>query len=182
MDKLLRKQLRKERMRKEALAKKAKPQPESIWTARSVMLFWLGVAITVVYSYQPSVQGASIVVNPDTATIVEREELAQSNPPVFTIHHIEPIDWGIYEEEIDDETAVAGLEHGGVWISYRDLDQKNLSQLKRIAKKHPNKIILSPRKRNDEQLALVAWKKLLRLETVDEKKIVAFIEKNLFLG
>lgn len=181
MDKLIRKQIRKKRMREEALAKKAKLPKESVWTARYVMLFWLGVAVVTMYSYQPSVQGASVVMDSAAVTAEESFELSQSNPPTFNIHHIEPVDWGIYDEEIPDETATARLEHGGVWISYRDLDQQNISRLKNIAKKYPNKVILSPRKGNDEPLALVAWKKLLRLERIDEQKIVVFIERNLSL-
>jgi len=43
-----------------------------------------------------------------------------SNPPTSGPHYAEPADWGVYDRELPDEQLIHNLEHGHVWLSYRD--------------------------------------------------------------
>lgn len=84
-----------------------------------------------------------------------------SNPPTSGWHHASPAEWGVYKEEIVDEAAVHNLEHGGIWISYKpgipdDLRRK----LEAFYETWGRKIIITPRAKNDSDVALAAWTRL----------------------
>jgi hypothetical protein len=101
-----------------------------------------------------------------------------SNPPTSGPHTAADADWGIYQEEISDEVAVHNLEHGGIWITYQNKDDKELkNKLESLAKQYQTKILLSPRIKNDSPIALVAWGRLLKLQNFDEIKIQKFIKQ-----
>lgn len=100
-----------------------------------------------------------------------------SNPPTSGPHFPEWAKWGIYEAELPDEQLVHNLEHGGVWISYRDKDNRELiEELKAIADDYSIKVILTHRPKNDSAIAAVAWNRLFKLEAFDEKLIRRFIK------
>ncbi len=99
-----------------------------------------------------------------------------SNPPSSGDHWPTPAKCQVYGETVPDESAVHSLEHGAVWISYRDKDDKDLAKkLKEIADGSGGKILVSPRAENDSAIALVSWGRVLKLEKFDEKKIKDFI-------
>lgn len=103
-------------------------------------------------------------------------ELYNSNPPTSGPHYAQPAAWGIYENQLADETLVHNLEHGGIWISYKlDLPDSEKAKLKEIAGRYKSKVILVPRTQNDSPIALCAWQRLLKLDSVDEPKITEFI-------
>ncbi len=100
-----------------------------------------------------------------------------SNPPTSGWHAGAPAEWGPYRNEIPDEVLVHNLEHGGIWISYKDPGDTNLvDKLEALAKRYPSKIIVAPRPKDDTKIAVAAWEHLLKLDTYDEKKIVNFID------
>lgn len=99
-----------------------------------------------------------------------------SNPPTSGNHYAQPANWGIYAEPLPDEQLVHNLEHGGIWISYRDQGNAELAaQLKSIAEDYTLKVIITPRPQNDSQVAVAAWGRLLKLENFDEEQIRGFI-------
>ena len=74
---------------------------------------------------------------------------------------------------------VHSLEHGAIWITYRDKDNEELvNQLNGVFKENSAKVILSPRSQNDSAIAIVSWTRLLKLEEFDEQKMVDFIQLN----
>lgn len=100
-----------------------------------------------------------------------------SNPPTSGSHYPDPAKWGIYEQALSDEQLIHNLEHGGIWISYRDPgDQGLISKLKDIVDDYPLKVILTPRPANDSKIAVAAWGHLLKLENFDRKAIQDFIK------
>lgn len=99
-----------------------------------------------------------------------------SNPPTSGNHYAQPADWGIYTEPLADEQLVHNMEHGGIWISYRDAgDTELIGQLKSIADDYSLKVIMTPRPQNDSAVAVAAWGRLLKLENFDEGQIRGFI-------
>lgn len=102
-----------------------------------------------------------------------------SNPPTSGPHWPTPQICDIYDKPVPDEAAIHSMEHGAVWISYKDAADKGLSEsLKKIVEKNPGKVILSPRPQNDSKIALVSWTRLLKLESFDESKVTEFIKSN----
>jgi hypothetical protein len=98
-----------------------------------------------------------------------------SNPPTSGWHYASPAAWGVYSQPLPDEQVVHNLEHGGIWISYRDPDAQVVEKLEALMQRFPTKLIITPRPKNDSQIALAAWGHLLKLERYDEGPILAFI-------
>jgi len=96
-----------------------------------------------------------------------------TNPPTSGGHYDDAADWGVYHEEIPDEAAVHALEHGGIWITYNEIDESTKNTLEDIAKENPASVLISPRAANDTKIAIVSWQHMMKLETVDK----AFIQK-----
>ncbi|MDR7485524.1 MAG: DUF3105 domain-containing protein [Armatimonadota bacterium] len=99
-----------------------------------------------------------------------------SNPPTSGWHTPFTAPWGVHRTSIADEIIVHNLEHGGIWISYRDAsDTALVEKLEALVSRYRSKVILTPRSINDSRIAVAAWTRLLKLEEYDEQKIVAFI-------
>ena len=100
-----------------------------------------------------------------------------SNPPTSGWHYTQPANWGVYQTELPDEQVIHNLEHGGVWISYKDIDDATKAALENIAASRP-KIILEPRSKNDAPIVLASWGRLQKFQTFNEQAILAFIDAN----
>lgn len=104
-------------------------------------------------------------------------EAYNSNPPTSGPHYEQWAPWGIYDEKLPDEQLIHNLEHGGIWISYRDKDNQELiGNLKSIADDYSLKVALTYRPENDAPIAAAAWGRLMKLEAFDEKQIRNFIK------
>ena len=101
-----------------------------------------------------------------------------SNPPTSGWHYAQSADWGVYQQELPDEQLIHNLEHGGIWISYKNIDQKTKEDLEIIGKKYPESVVVTPRSANDANIVLASWGRLEKLESFNETKIVEFIKAN----
>ncbi len=101
-----------------------------------------------------------------------------SNPPTSGWHTGDQVlPWGTRRTEVPDEVAVHNLEHGGIWISYKDPSDTALAgKLEAIASRYRSKVLVTPRPKNDSPIAVAAWDRLLKLNAYDEKRIVEFID------
>ena len=101
-----------------------------------------------------------------------------SSPATSGPHYVQPKPWGAYSYEIDQETLVHNLEHGGVVIQYNpELLKVSPSKLEAIQAKFPNKTVVTPNSTLKVALALTAWRRLYTLDTFDETKITDFIQR-----
>ena len=78
-----------------------------------------------------------------------------------------------------DENLVHNIEHGGIWISYKDISEEEISKLEEIAERHPDSVVLTPRSANDTPIAVVSWGRLMKLTAVDEDLIEEYIKVNI---
>lgn len=107
--------------------------------------------------------------------LTDRHPPYNSNPPTSGWHYAAPAAWGIYSQALPDEQLVHNLEHGGIWISYRDPNDAQLvERLEALIRRFPTKLIITPRAKNDTLIAVAAWGHLLKLEQYDEGQILAF--------
>lgn len=103
-------------------------------------------------------------------------EAYNSNPPTSGPHYERPANWGFYTEPLPDEQLVHNLEHGGIWISYKDPSAPFLEDLREFTKRYAIKVIVTPRPANDSPIAVAAWRRLLKLESFDRDQIENFIK------
>ena len=104
-----------------------------------------------------------------------------SNPPTSGSHWSSPLQRGVYKDEQPDEKIVHNLEHGEIWIAYHPrLSSEVVGELEEIAGKY-NKIIMTPRTKNETDVALVAWTRLdafnLDGKELDRTRIEDFIKR-----
>lgn len=101
-----------------------------------------------------------------------------SNPPTSGWHFASPAPWGFYNNEIADEILVHNLEHGGIWISFKDpSDAQVVDGLAALTREYRTKVIVTHRPANDTQIAVAAWTKLMKLDRFDRRAIVNFINR-----
>jgi len=101
--------------------------------------------------------------------------------------HSQPAQWGISSIQINDESLVHNMEHGGVVISYRtDTDAKIVSQLKKLFSKpysnsgfRPTKAIVMPRKGQEAPIVAASWQRLKKFQTYNEQEIIEYYNLNI---
>ena len=99
-----------------------------------------------------------------------------SNPPTSGAHWAEPADWGFYDTELTDEQLVHNIEHGGIWITYKDLDEDDINKLKNIARNNSDRVIVTKREKNDDPIAVASWGRYMKLQEIDEVLIQKYID------
>lgn len=100
-----------------------------------------------------------------------------SNPPTSGPHAGE-VPWGFSETSIPDVNAIHNLEHGGIWITYKDISDEQIDELRQLAKRNSQSVVVSPREDNDTAIAVASWGRLMTLDTADVVKIQSFINQN----
>lgn len=100
----------------------------------------------------------------------------KTNPPTSGDHFGQAKGWGVYNREVDDKMALHGLEHGGIWISYKEIDDETKEILKEIGKSNSQSVIVAPRPNNDDKIVIASWGKYMRLESVDKVLIQKYID------
>jgi len=100
----------------------------------------------------------------------------QTHPPTSGSHFGQPANWGVYEKELVDEAVVHSLEHGGIWITYKDVSEEEKSVLEEIGRNNSQSVIVSPRGANDAKIAVASWGKAMNLDAVDKALIQKYID------
>lgn len=99
----------------------------------------------------------------------------QTNPPTSGSHLAQAEEWGIFTNEIDDIAAVHSMEHGGIWISYKDISEDEIAILEDTGKQNSQSTLISPRSGNDDKVVVASWGKMMRLDSVDKALIQKYI-------
>jgi Protein of unknown function (DUF3105) len=100
-------------------------------------------------------------------------------PPAGGMHRSVWWNCGFYAAPVPDENAVHDLEHGAVWLAYDpDLDATDIEVLHDLARAN-DKVLAAPYEGLAEGEAVVAtaWARQLRLDSVDDPRLQAFVEK-----
>ena len=101
-----------------------------------------------------------------------------SNPPTSGSHFEYAEKWGVFNQPQPDVKMVHNLEHGGIWISYKDIDDQTKAQLEAITKANPGSVIMTPRPENVSKIVLASWGRLSKLEVYKQAEILDFIKAN----
>ncbi|HEX9595204.1 MAG TPA: DUF3105 domain-containing protein [Candidatus Saccharimonadales bacterium] len=146
--------------------------------------------LTLVNKNQPEQERPGVAL-PDNGTEHldpgETIEYGGPEPPASGRHNQQPLPWGVFDQEVPDETAIHNLEHGGVYISYRpDLPREQIDRLESLFREPyaredfaPTKAVVAPRAANGSLIILTSWIRNLKLEKYDEEAIVEYYLQNL---
>ena len=116
--------------------------------------------------------------NRDHINQSETLQVYNSNPPTSG-PHAGAIKGGFYSEEILDINGVHNLEHGYIWITYRNISPDAIATLKKIAKRYSGRVLVSERMANDTQIAMASWGRLDKMteSSLSEDYVLRFIKK-----
>ncbi|KIH97565.1 hypothetical protein LP52_18445 [Streptomonospora alba] len=98
-------------------------------------------------------------------------------PPPGGEHHPVWQNCGVYSRELVPEHVVHSLEHGAVWISYReDLPGGQAEELERLYEQGDYLIVSPAHPRQQEDIVAVAWGKRLVVEDLgDDQSLIDFL-------
>ena len=83
---------------------------------------------------------------------------------------------GFYTEPLRDEHAVHSLEHGAVWVTYRDdAPADELDYLERLAGMNSH-LLVSPYSQQDTTIVLTAWGRQLALGSTSDPRFTRFLQ------
>ena len=126
----------------------------------------------------------AIVDNSEEFPVLSRDHIPDSqereynsNPPTSGPHSgrwVSPI--GVFTTQLSDTMLIHNLEHGHVWISYRDEDDDEaIALLTAIQNKYSDRVVVTYRPENDARIAVTAWSRLMNMNELDSDQIEAFI-------
>jgi uncharacterized protein DUF3105 len=96
-------------------------------------------------------------------------------PPVGGAHNGEWQDCGFYDEPVRKELAVHSLEHGAVWITYREpLADADRQALTEIADGN-DFVLVSPYPGLPAPIVVSAWRHQLKLDHLDRARVDEFV-------
>jgi hypothetical protein len=97
-------------------------------------------------------------------------------PPTSGPHVPQTVAPGVYREPIPDELQVHALEHGHVLVQYAPATPAGeVRVLEGTARRHPRAVIVAPYPGLEAGIALTAWGRLERLDTLDPGAVEAFV-------
>jgi hypothetical protein len=97
-------------------------------------------------------------------------------PPAGGVHHDSWLNCGVYREPVDAAQANHSLEHGAVWITYRDdLAPSAIAALEGKAG-DLGYVIVSPYPSQRSPIVLTAWGVQLELSAASDARIDTFIQ------
>lgn len=139
----------------------------------------VGLAVLLYLGLRPeqAIRGVVALPRPsrghDAALVIPAGEL----PPAGGVHNPAWLNCGIYDEPVAAENAVHSLEHGAVWITYRDdLPQEQIDALRNQFRPQ-NFFILSPYPSQRSPIVLSAWGFQLEVEDASDERIEQFVER-----
>jgi hypothetical protein len=100
-------------------------------------------------------------------------------PPAGGMHDAVWWNCGFYDTAVPDEHAVHDLEHGAVWLAYAPgLDEADVAVIHDLVRANP-KVLAAPYPGLAEGEAVVAtaWARQLRLGSVDDDRLAAFVAR-----
>ncbi|MCH8049666.1 DUF3105 domain-containing protein, partial [Patescibacteria group bacterium] len=101
-----------------------------------------------------------------------------TKPPTSGPHIGSKTRWGIYTEQIPDEIQIHNLEDGGVIVHYdpEKVDEETIDTLEAIVNSYADDVILEPYADMESTIVLTAWKRIDRLDQLDENRTREFID------
>jgi hypothetical protein len=112
----------------------------------------------------------------NTAAHVQTAVSYPQTPPAGGEHNPTWLNCGVYTEEVPAENAVHSQEHGALWVTYDPAtSDADLTALRAVLPS--TYVILSPFEGLPSPLVISGWNSQLAVDTVDDERIVEFIQE-----
>ena len=99
-----------------------------------------------------------------------------TTPPTSGWHYPRLMAPGVYDSPVVEELQVHFLEHGHIMIDYApNTPRDQVKALITYARRHPRDVAVAPYPKLDHGIALTAWQRLDRLDTVDLQAVDRFV-------
>lgn len=100
-------------------------------------------------------------------------------PPIGGDHDEIPQNCGYYTEPVRDENAVHSLEHGAVWVAYRDdVSAADKDRLRDLSEKNPY-LLVTPYTDLAAPVVATAWGVQLKVDSVEDERLEPFLVRYL---
>ena len=117
-----------------------------------------------------------------TANHIEQgqaHESYNSNPPTSGPHYAQAAQRDFYDRALVDEQVIHNLEHGEIWISYKNADDQTKQELRAIQGRHRGSVVVTQREANPQNVCLASWGRLLCMDALDRVTAENFIKANI---
>ena len=108
-------------------------------------------------------------------THVEGDVTYEQSPPVGGNHNATWLDCGVYDVPVREENVVHDLEHGTIWLTYRE-DLVDDAGVQVLAGQLPRNGILSPYPDQEAPVVITAWGRQLDLVGPEDPRIGLFVD------
>lgn len=171
------KKLKKEQMQLAEQKQAKKNKILFIAGASIILALIIYVIATAVVKNTRTIEGLAEYNISDWKHVTTEVDYPQS-PPVGGDHHPNWVacNGEIYDEELDEERAVHGLEHGAVWITYKE-GEVSQEDIESLEKKVKNYTFMSPYSNQSSPVVLTAWGYQLELDDANDPRVDYFIDK-----
>lgn len=173
-------------MAKRATSRRVKTGPvESVGGTRTwlvigavaVAVIALGALLYVNIRGEAPIRGLVTFPRPSRGHDDQIEFQSEGLPPAGGVHHSTWQNCGIYTEPIEEGNAAHSMEHGAVWITYQpDLNEDDVNRLQELVRGQ-NYLLLSPYPGLRSPVVLTAWGLQLEVDSVNDGRIVDFIDR-----
>ena len=107
--------------------------------------------------------------------------------PPASGEHANTIRWGVYQEEVADVNVLHNLEHGGIYVSYRqDLPKEDIAKIEKlfsipssVDNFNPAKAVVAPRAANKENIVVSSWNRSETFQEFDEAAMYEYYVRNI---
>lgn len=149
---------------------------KSLFVIGAVVVAVAGLMVVLAIMSQQPGESVETLGNEHIASVNAEHEAYNTDPPTSGPHTEEMAPWGVSRGPIADENQIHNLEDGGVVIQYGDgVEPGKVRALATIAGDY-ERVILAPRTTlPEDQIAVTAWGRIMRLNSVNEDKIRDFI-------
>jgi len=122
-----------------------------------------------------TIQGVKTFTN--TSSHVAGKVTYPQNPPAGGAHNPAWQNCGVYERPLYNEYAVHSMEHGAVWIMYREETAVDQVQQLQQAVAGRDYVLLSPYADLKAPVTVSAWNAQLELDSPTDPRLLKFIQK-----
>jgi hypothetical protein len=171
------KKFKKEEVRFSEQRRKKKYKILSVSAVSIIIALIIYTIVLAVIKDTRAIEGLSEYNVPEWKHVSTFVEYPQS-PPVGGDHHPNWVSCNgdVYDKELDQERAVHALEHGAVWITYKEgeVSQEGIESLTKMVK---NYTFMSPYSKQNSPIVLTAWGVQLELDDAEDPRVDYFIDK-----